>query len=182
MRKKSIRLLMVVLLISPMLSYNGALKAQSNGGAAPAKPPMAEKKSKITNIHGEQLLDEFFWLREKTNPAVIAHLKAEEAYTDAVMKPTAALQEKLYNEMLSHIKQTDTDVPYRSGNYYYYTRTEEGKQYPIFCRKKGNLDAPHPAAFHQNAIRDEAFKSGRVSFNTIGARLEIGNLVITVLI
>src|SRR5688500_14838706 len=120
MRKISIHLLTAVFFISSMLSFNGALKAQSNGGAAPAKPPMAEKKSKVTNIHGEQLVDEYFWLREKTNPAVLAHLQAEEAYTATVMKPTAALQEKLYQEMLSHIKQTDTNVPYRWGNYYYY--------------------------------------------------------------
>jgi oligopeptidase B len=152
MRKKPIHLLMVVFFITSMLSFNGALKAQSNGGAAPAKPPMAEKKTKTTNIHGEQLVDDYFWLREKTNPAVLAHLQAEEAYTDTVMKPTAALQEKLYNEMLSHIKQTDVDVPYRSDNYYYYTRTEEGKQYPIFCRKKGSLDAAEEVVLDVNEL------------------------------
>ena len=152
MRKLSIHLLMVVFVMSSMLSFNGALKAQSNGGAAPAKPPMAEKKSKITDIHGEQLVDEYFWLREKTNPAVLEHLKAEEAYTESVMKPTAALQEKLYKEMLSHIKQTDTNVPYRWGNYYYYTRTEEGKQYAIYCRRKGSLDAPEEIVLDQNEL------------------------------
>jgi oligopeptidase B len=113
---------------------------------------MAEKKSKVTDIHGEKLLDEYFWLREKNNPAVIAHLKAEDAYTDQVMKPTAALQEKLYKEMLSHIKQTDTNVPYRWGNYFYYTRTEEGKQYAIHCRKKGSLDAPEEIVIDQNEL------------------------------
>ena len=152
MRKTSIYLLMVAFVISPMLSFNGALKAQSNGGVAPTKPPMAEKKSKITDIHGEQLVDEYFWLREKNNPAVLAHLKAEDAYTESVMKPTAALQEKLYKEMLSHIKQTDTDVPYRSNGYFYYTRTEEGKQYPIFCRKKGNLGAPEEIVLDVNEL------------------------------
>lgn len=135
-----------------MLSINGALKAQSNGGAAPIKPPMAEKKTKTINIHGEQLVDDYFWLREKTNPAVLAHLQAEDAYTEEVMKPTAALQEKLYKEMLSHIKQTDTNVPYRWGNYFYYTRTEEGKQYPIFCRKRGSLDAPEEIVLDQNEL------------------------------
>ena len=103
---------------------------------------MAEKKTKTTNIHGVTIVDDYFWLREKTNPAVMAHLQAENAYADSLMKHTAPLQEKLYNEMLSHIKQTDTNVPYRCGNYFYYTRTEEGKQYPIFCRKKGSLEAP----------------------------------------
>jgi len=113
---------------------------------------MAEKKTKTTNIHGTTLLDDYFWLREKTNPAVLAHLQAEDAYTQTVMKPTEALQEKLYKEMLSHIKQTDTNVPYRSGNHFYYTRTEEGKQYPIFCRKKGSLEAPEEIVLDVNEL------------------------------
>ena len=83
---------------------------------------------------------------------MIAHLQAEDAYAESAMKHTAALQEKLYNEMLSHIKQTDTNVPYRWGNYFYYTRTEEGKQYPIFCRKKGNLEAPEEIVLDQNEL------------------------------
>src|SRR6185503_17636701 len=68
------------------------------------------------------------------------------------MKPTAALQEKLYNEMVSHIKETDTQVPYRQGNYFYYTRTEKGKQYPIFCRKKGSVDAPEELMIDVNEL------------------------------
>jgi oligopeptidase B len=152
MRNKPIHLLMVVFLVSSLLSINGALRAQSNGGPAPSKAPMADKKAKTTNIHGETLVDDYFWLREKTNPAVIAHLQAEEAYTDQVMKPTTALQDKLYKEMLSHIKQTDTNVPYRWGDYFYYTRTEEGKQYPIYCRKKGSVDAPEEIVIDQNEL------------------------------
>jgi len=113
---------------------------------------MAEKKTKTTNIHGTTLVDDYFWLREKANPAVLAHLQAEDAYTQTVMKPTEALQEKLYKEMLSHIKQTDTNVPYRSGNHFYYTRTEEGKQYPIFCRKKGSLEAPEEIVLDVNEL------------------------------
>ena len=66
---------------------------------------------------------------------MIAHLEAENAYAAALMKPTEGLQEKLYTEILSHIKQTDVSVPYRWGDYFYYTRTVEGQQYPIFCRK-----------------------------------------------
>jgi oligopeptidase B len=113
---------------------------------------MADKKAKTTNIHGVTLVDEYFWLREKTNPAVMSHLKAEEAFTDTVMKPTGPLQEKLYNEMLSHIKQTDTNVPYRYGNSFYYSRTEEGKQYPIFCRKKGSTDASEEILLDVNEL------------------------------
>ncbi|HJT67567.1 MAG TPA: hypothetical protein VJ749_14000, partial [Pyrinomonadaceae bacterium] len=71
MQKSSIHVFTVVFFISSVLSSNGALKAQSNGGSAPPKPPMAEKKAKTTNIHGETLVDDYFWLREKTNPAVL---------------------------------------------------------------------------------------------------------------
>jgi oligopeptidase B len=142
----------VLLLLFCILPISSKVIAQSNGGAGAPQPPMTEKKPKTTNIHGTTLVDDFFWLREKTNPAVLAHLKAEDDYAATVMKPTAALQETLYNEMLSHIKQTDTNVPYRWGNYFYYSRTEEGKQYPIYCRKKGSLEAPEEVVLDQNEL------------------------------
>jgi oligopeptidase B len=143
---------LLMLFVSCVLSINSNVIAQSNGGAVAPQPPMAEKKPKTTNIHGVTLVDDYFWLREKTNPAVLAYLQAEDAYAQAAMKHTAPLQEKLYNEMLSHIKQTDTNVPYRWGTHFYYTRTEEGKQYPIFCRKKGSLDAPEEIVLDQNEL------------------------------
>ena len=143
---------LLVLFVTCVLSVNSNVIAQSNGGNGAPQPPMAEKKTKTTNIHGDTLVDDFFWLREKTNPSVQAYLKAEDAFTESAMKHTAALQEKLYNEMLSHIKQTDTKVPYRWGNYFYYSRTEEGKQYPIFCRRKGNVKAPEEVILDQNEL------------------------------
>jgi len=143
---------LLMLLLSCVLSISNNVTAQSNGGAAAPQPPMAEKKPKTTNIHGVTLVDDYFWLREKTNPAVLAHLQAENAYAEELMKPTAALQEKLYNEMVSHIKETDVNVPYRWGNYFYYTRTEKGKQYPIFCRKKGSTEAPEEIVIDQNEL------------------------------
>jgi oligopeptidase B len=152
MRNQSRWLFLLLLFVLVVLPRNSEVIAQSNGGAGAPQPPMAEKKTKTTNIHGTTLLDDYFWLREKTNPAVMAHLQAEDAYTQAVMKPTEALQEKLYKEMLSHIKQTDTNVPYRQGNYFYYTRTEEGKQYAIFCRKKGSVDAPEEILLDVNEM------------------------------
>ena len=116
------------------------------------QPPMTDKKPKTTNIHGVTLVDDYFWLREKENPAVMAHLQAENDYADALMKPTAALQEKLYNEMLSHSKQTDDTVPYKWGDYYYYNRTVTGLQYPIYCRKKGSTSAPEEVILDQNEL------------------------------
>jgi len=123
-----------------------------NGNTSMLQPPTTDKKPKVTEINGDRLVDNYFWLREKTNPAVIAHLEAENAYTAAVMKPTEALQAKLYNEILSHIKQTDNSVPYRWGDYYYYTRTIEGQQYPIFCRKQGSLNAPEQILLDLNEM------------------------------
>ncbi len=139
------------------VGFDWSAQAQSNGtpdgsAAAAPKPPMAEKKTKTTNIHGETLVDDYFWLREKNNPQVIAYLESENTHTDAVMKPTEALQQKLYKEMVSHIKETDQTVPYRWGNYFYYSRTEQGKQYPTYCRKSGSLTAPEEVILDQNEL------------------------------
>jgi len=135
-----------------ILCSDSRTRAQGDGGSTTPQPPMAEKKPKITKIHGETLVDDYFWLREKTNPQVMDHLKAEDAYTEAVMKPSVPLQQKLYQEMLGHIKQTDTNVPYLQDGYYYYSRTEEGKQYPIYCRKKGDVSAAEEIILDQNEL------------------------------
>src|ERR1700738_3423994 len=128
-------LLLILLLIVSTIAITKTM-AQDGNSSMMLQPPPTEKKPKITEINGDKLVDNYFWLREKTNPAVIAHLEAENAYAAAMMKPTEALQGKLYNEILSHIKQTDSNVPYHWGNYYYFTRTEEGKQYPIYGRTR----------------------------------------------
>jgi len=145
-------MLLVLFVLFPISAANHEVLAQSDGGTTASQPPMAEKKPKVTKIHGDTLVDDYFWLREKSNPRVIEHLKAEDAYAEATMKPTAPLREKLYKEMLSHIKQTDVNVPYRWGAYFYYTRTEEGKQYPIFCRKHGSLDAKEEIVLDENEL------------------------------
>lgn len=98
-------------------------------------PPVARKDPTPTTIHGQTLEDDYGWMRDKSSPELISYLEAENAYTADVMKPTEELQAKLYAEMLSHIKETDESVPYRDRGWYYYTRTVEGSQYPIYCRK-----------------------------------------------
>jgi oligopeptidase B len=115
-------------------------------------PPATAKKPHVTKIHGDTLVDNYFWLREKNNPDVLAHLEAENAYTAAMTADTQPLQQKLYSEMLGHVKQTDVNVPYRLGGYYYYSRTEEGKQYPIYARKKGSLDAAEEITLDLNEL------------------------------
>ena len=106
------------------------------------KPPVAPRHPHPVELHGERLDDDYFWMRDREDPDVTAYLTAENAYTDAVMKPTVAFQESLYAEMLARIKEDDQTVPYRRRGFFYYSRTEKGKQYPIYCRKAGSLDAP----------------------------------------
>ena len=87
-------------------------------------------------MHGHTRVDEYYWLNQRENPEVIAYLQAENAYTDAVMKPAAGLRETLYREMVGRVQQTDMSVPYFQNGYWYYTRFEKGKNYPVYCRKK----------------------------------------------
>ena len=115
-------------------------------------PPTAKTVPHTYEINGHTMTDNYAWLREKTNPEVRAYLEKENAYTDSIMKPTEPLQQKLYDEMLSRIKETDVEVPYREGDYFYYTRTEAGKQYVIRCRKKAVADAPEEVLLDVNEL------------------------------
>lgn len=121
-------------------------------------PPIAKKIPKTSTLHGETRTDDYFWLREKENPEVLSYIEAENRYTEEVMKPTQSLQELLYQEMLGRIQQTDLSVPYLKDGYYYYSRTEQGKQYPIYCRKKGSLEAKEEILLELNEMaKDEKF-------------------------
>jgi oligopeptidase B len=131
-------------------------------GPASPTPPVAKRIPHPVTLHGDTRQDDYFWLREKENPEVRAYLEAEAAYAAQVMKPTEALQKKLYEEMLGRIQQTDLEVPFRKDGFYYYTRTEEGKQYPIHCRKKGSLEAPEEVLLDSNVL-SAGFKFYRVA-------------------
>lgn len=115
-------------------------------------PPRAEQRPHVHKIHGDQREDPYFWLRDRHDPAVIHYLDAENRYTDQIMKPTEELQDRLYKEMLARIQETDLSVPYRKDDYFYYTRTEEKKDYPIYCRKRGSLDAEEEILLDQNKL------------------------------
>ena len=105
-------------------------------------------------VHGDRRQDLYAWLRQKDDPEVLAYLRAENAYTAEVMKPTVAFQAALYSEMLGRIKEDDATVPYRRGNHFYYSRTETGKQYPILCRRHGSLDAPEEIMLDLNRLAE----------------------------
>lgn len=126
-----LRLAAVVMTLLPALPVSGQLQPDAAG------PPAAARKPKVVGLHGDKLEDPYFWMREKSNPEVLAHLKAENAYADAVMRPFKPFEERLYREMLGRLKQTDSSAPAPRGKWFFYTRTEEGKQYQIVCRKLG---------------------------------------------
>ncbi len=117
-------------------------------------PPDVEKNPKELTIHGDTRIDNYYWLNERDNPGVIKYLEAENAYTREVMKDTKELQEELYNEIVGRIKQEDQSVPYPDNGYYYYTRYEKGKEYPIYCRKKGNLNAEEEILLNVNELAE----------------------------
>lgn len=116
------------------------------------QPPVAPKRDHSLTIHGHTRIDPYYWLRERENREVIDYISAENKYTEEVMAHTEELQETLYKEMVSRIKETDQSVPIKRGNFFYYTRTETGKQYTIHCRKKGSLDAEEEILLDPNAL------------------------------
>jgi len=120
--------------------------------SGPPQPPVARRQPVRSILHGDTRVDDYAWLRHKEDPEVFAYLTAENAYTDAFLQQTSALQEKLYQEMLGHIQQTDLSVPYRLRGYLYFIRTEEGKQYPLHCRRIDNDDAPEQVLLDLNAL------------------------------
>ena len=120
--------------------------------SAQAPAPTAKKVPHMQKLHGDELVDPYYWMRERENPEVRAYLEKENAYAEAFMKPTEALQKTLYDEMLGRIKETDLTVPYRDRGYYYYSRTEKGKQYPIYCRKTGSVEAPEQVILDVNEL------------------------------
>ncbi len=119
------------------------------------KPPKAEKIKKVLTIHGHTRIDNYYWLNERDNPEVTDYLKAENNYTDFVMRHTKDFQEKLYKEMIGRIKKDDESVPYLDNNYYYYTRYEKDSEHPIYCRKKKNLEAAEEIMLNVNIMAED---------------------------
>ncbi len=132
-------------------------------------PPVARREPHPTHIHGQTLEDDYFWLRDKESAEVRAYLEAENAYTDAVMGPTKPLQETLYREMLSHIKETDTSVPYRDGRFFYLTHTVEGSQYAIHCRRPAAPDLSYDETAPEEVLLDVNRIAEGQPFMSLGA-------------
>lgn len=115
-------------------------------------PPTAEPRPQTLTLHGHSRIDPYFWLRERKNPAVRAYVEAENEYTQAMLAHTRPLQETLYHEMVSHIQETDEELPTRHGAYFYYQRTVQGQQYPLYCRKLESMDAAEEILLNPNDL------------------------------
>ncbi len=118
--------------------------------AALPEPPVAKVQPTRLEKHGDVRVDDYYWLKERENPEVIAYLEAENAYTQAVMAHTEPMQEQIFEEIVARIPEQDASVPYRKGDYLYYHRYVEGGEYPIYCRKKGSLEAPEEVLIDGN--------------------------------
>ena len=155
-----------------ILPFALAALAPQLAGQQP-KPPVAQPIAHVDTLHGNVLTDNYFWLRQKTNPKVLAYLDSENAYTAAGMRHTEALQDKLYHEMLGRIRETDLSVPYRENGYWYYSRTEQGKAYPILCRKRGSLNAKEEVYLDENALAagKKFFSVGDEAISPNGSKL-----------
>ncbi|HET6778025.1 MAG TPA: S9 family peptidase [Gemmatimonadales bacterium] len=116
------------------------------------KPPVAPSNPWVSTVHGETRTDDYYWLRDRSDPCVIAYLEAENSYTTTVMRHTEGLQERLYQEMRARIKEADLSVPEQLDQCYYYSRTEAGSQYPILCRTRGRLAADEEILLDQNPL------------------------------
>jgi len=148
--KQCVFLSVVVLL----LSFIGSGCSKINKEEKIIKPPAAEKIKKELTLHGDVRIDNYYWLNERENPKVVEYLKAENEYKEAVMKHTETLQENLYNEIVARIKQTDMSVPFKTEGYYYYSRFEEGKEYPVYGRKKGTLETEEEILLNVNEMAE----------------------------
>lgn len=119
-----------------------------------ANPPLAKIVPTQITLHGDTRVDNYFWLRDRSDPDVIPYLEAENRYTEEVMAPAKSLRETLYTEILGRIQETDVSVPVKRDEYFYYTRTEQGQAYSIQCRKHGSLDASEEILLDSNALAE----------------------------
>src|SRR5690242_9364697 len=105
------------------------------------QPPVARRIPRTVTMHGDTRDDPYYWLRDRANPEVIEYLSAENAYLEHALEHTRPLQDQIYTELRARIKEVDSSVPVQRDDYFYYTRMEQGKQYPIHCRRRGGMDA-----------------------------------------
>lgn len=137
------------------------------------KAPVAKKIAKELTMHGHTRVDNYYWMNERGTEDVEDYLNAENTYAEHILSDTKELQDKLFNEIVGRIKQTDMSVPYKDNGYYYYTRYEEGKEYPVFCRKKESLESPEEIVLNVNEMAE-----GYSYYNVAGYSVSPDNKVV----
>ncbi len=141
-------------MVTVILMALAGITIESCKTSSTMEAPDAAKKPEELTIHGDTRVDDYYWLRERENPEVIAYLEAENSYREEKMKGSKKFQKSLYKEIIGRIKQTDVSVPYKENGYYYYERYEEGKEYPIYCRRKGSLEAEEEIIANVNEMAE----------------------------
>jgi oligopeptidase B len=141
--------------------------------APPAAPPQAPRRPTVLSLHGDERVDEWYWLRDRDDPQTIAYLEAENAYTDAMTAHTAQLQERLYEEIRGRIQETDESAPVPHGGHWYFRRAVEGLQYPIHCRRKNMETGPEQVLLDENELAEghEYFRLGVLTVSPDHAKL-----------
>lgn len=144
----------VLTLLAMVFILSTACKKETSMKPLGVQPPDAEKNPKELTIHDDTRIDNYYWMNDRNNPEVIEYLKSENEYTETALEPTEKLQEELFEEMKGRIKEDDESVPYKKNGYYYYTRYEKGKEYPIYCRKKETLEAEEEVMLNVNEMAE----------------------------
>jgi oligopeptidase B len=163
---KVIACTMLLVASSSLMAFQPEIKT------APPEPPVAEVKPYKLAKHGHTRTDNYYWLKERTDPQVISYLTAENDYLDRAFGHAKPLRTKLFEEFKTRIKQTDESVPYRKDGYFYYTRMENGKNYPVYCRKKGSLDAA------EEVLLDGSKEAERHKYFSANVEVSSGNNLI----
>ncbi|MDX1409210.1 MAG: oligopeptidase B, partial [Saprospiraceae bacterium] len=155
-RLSSLASLLFLALVSCQTEQSEAPMSEMYAKAASSDlpEPVAKQVEKRLEIHGDVRIDKYYWMNQREDPEVIAHLEAENAYREEVMSHLQEYQDKLFEELKGRIKQTDMSVPYKDNGYYYFTRYEEGKEYPIYSRKKGSLNAEEEVMLDLNSMSE----------------------------
>jgi len=148
------RNILILLVAASIAACNQSSSTMNTYNWPDIQPPVTDKEPKEFLAHGDKRIDDYYWLNQRENPKVVDYLKAENTYLDTMMSGTKDLREKLYAEMKGRIKEKDESLPYKDNGYWYYSRFEEGKQYPIFCRKKETLEAPEEIMLDQNIMAE----------------------------
>ncbi|MEZ4952991.1 MAG: S9 family peptidase [Saprospiraceae bacterium] len=177
---KSLSILPICLLLTPLFftacGENTSPKPENFSGMyekMTEQPPVAAKKPKELTTHGDTRIDNYYWLNERENPEVISYLTDENKYLESVMADLKETQEELFQEMKGRIKEQDESVPYLDNGYWYYTRYEEGEEYPIYCRKKGSLDAAEEVILNVNVLA-----AGYDFYNVGGLEVSTNNKIL----